>query len=96
MILAVQTTEITACAGNRQACRAWMELVERLLLYRVDGQRTRFSIYLANEYAMMVTATATASGPAIGNPTVMRTEQTLHYPIALLLIVSTLYFFCHG
>ena len=67
-----------------------MEVIERFLLYGVDGQRTGLAIDFADEHPIMVPATTAASRPAIGNTAMMRTEQTLHHPIAQLLIIPTL------
>jgi hypothetical protein len=91
VILTVETTEITACAGKRKALGAWMEMVERFFLDGVDGQRTRLGIYLAKEYATSITTTATTTCLAIGNMAVVRTELALYYPTLKPLIIPTLF-----
>ena len=89
MVLTVQAMKITACTSDGQTLRARMEMIERFLLNRIDGQRTGFAIDLADEYTIMIPATATDTRLAIGNLTMMRTEQALH-PIPIRhLIIST-------
>ena len=58
-----------------------MEMIERFFLYRVDGQRTGFSIDLADEYAVMIPTTAATARSAIGNMAMVGTEPALHHPI---------------
>ena len=93
MVLTVQTMEIAACAGNGQAGGARMEMIERFLLYRVNGKRTRLGIHLTDEHPFIITTTATNPRLAIGNPTVMRTEQASDCPTLQSLIISALVFF---
>ena len=57
-----------------------MEVVERLLLNRVDSQRTGLAIDLADEHTIMIPATLATPRPALGNAAMMRTELTLHHP----------------
>ena len=64
-----------------------MEMIERLFLYRVDGQRTRLGIDLAEEHAPLITTTTANTRLAIGDTTVMGTEQTLYYPTLEFLII---------
>jgi hypothetical protein len=90
VILTVEATEVTACAGKRKALGAWMEMIERLLLDGVDGQRTGLSIDLAKENTTIIATTATASCLTISNMAVMRTERALHGPTLQLLIIPTL------
>ena len=90
VVLTVQTTEIAAGAGYGQARGARMEVVERLLFYRVDGQCTGPGIDLTDKHtATVATATAT-SRPAVGNATVVRTELTLHPSVVHTFIISAL------
>ena len=78
MVLTVQTTEITTRTGDGQTCRAWMEMVQGFLFDGVDSQRARLAIDLADQYAVMISATATKTRLAIGDMTMVRTEQTLY------------------
>ena len=95
MVLTVQTTEVTPCAGQRQTGGAWVEMIERFLLDGVDGQRTGFAIDLADEHAFVITTTATAPSLSFGDATMMRTEQALYHAIVQLLIISTLHIYEH-
>ena len=91
VILTVQTTEIATRTGQRQAFRARMKMIQRLLLNGVDGQRTRLAIDLADQYTVMIPSTATKARLTIGDMTMVRTELAL-YPIAIQsLIISTLH-----
>ena len=81
VVLTVQTTEVTPCAGQRQTGGARVEMIEWFLLDGVDGQRTGFVIDLADEHAIVITTTATATCPIVGNTAMMRTEQTLYHAI---------------
>jgi hypothetical protein len=69
-----------------------VEMVERFLLDGIDGQRTGFSIDLADEHAVMVSATTTAACPTVSDTAVVRTEQALHHTIVQPLIIPTLHF----
>ena len=78
VVLAVQTAEVAAGAGDGEALCAGVEMVEGLLLDGVDGQRTRLTIDIADESAVQI-ATATADARlAVGDTAVVRTEQTLN------------------
>ena len=81
MVLTVQATEVATRTGKRQTHSARMEVVERLLLDRVDSQRTGFAIDLADEHAIMISATLATPCPTIGDTAMMGTEQTFHHPI---------------
>ena len=81
MVLTVQTTEVTPCAGQRQTGGARVEMIERFLLDGVDGQRTGFAINLADEHAIVISTTTTAASLAVGDTTMMRTEQALYHAI---------------
>ena len=78
MILTVQTMEVTTRTSQGQTGRPWMEMIQRLLLDGVDGQRTRLAIDLADEFAIVIPATTTKARLAIGYPAMMRTDQALH------------------
>ena len=91
MVLTVQATEITTCAGNGQAGGSWMEVVERFLLDGIDGQRTGLTIDLADEYTIMIPSTATDARLSIGNMTMVGTDLTLHSPTLQLPIIPTLF-----
>ena len=73
VVLAVQAAEIAPRAGDGETGGAGVEMIERLFLYGVDGQRTRLGIDLADERAVVVAATATDTCLAIAYPTVVRT-----------------------
>ena len=81
VVLTVQTTEVTPCAGQRQTGGARVEMIEWFLFDGVDGQRTGFAIDLADEHAIVITTTATAACPTVSDTTMMRTEQALYHPI---------------
>ena len=90
MVLTVQTAEVAARTGQRQTRRTRMEVVERLLLYRVDGQCAGLSINLTDEDAVMVTSASAAPRLAVGNAAVVRTELAHHAPVVEPLIISAL------
>ena len=91
MILTDQTTEIATRASDGQTCCARVEMIERLFLDGVDGQRTRLAIDLADQYTVMIPSTATKARLTIGDMTMVRTELAL-YPIAIQsLIILTLH-----
>ena len=81
MVLTVLATEITSCAGQGQTGGTRVEMIERLLLDGVDGQRTGLSINLADKHAVMIPATATAACPSLGDTAVVWTELALHHTI---------------
>ena len=87
VVLTVQTTEIAARAGKAQTLGAWMKMIERLLLYRVDGERTRSSINFADQLAFDVSAAAAQACLAVGNATMVRTKQTTYNAIVNALII---------
>lgn len=66
-------------------------MIKRFLFYRVDGQRARLAIDHADESSSVVTTTTANTRLAIGNTTMMGTEQTLHYPTLKLLIIPALH-----
>lgn len=82
VILTVQTMEVTTRTCQRQTGRPWMEMIQRLLLDGVDGQRTRLAIDLADEFAIVIPATTTKACLTIGYPAMMWTDLTL-YPAVL-------------
>ena len=90
MVLTVQTPEVTASTGNGETLGAWMKVVQRFLLNRVDGQRTRLAIDLADKHAVLVATAAADTRLAVGNLAMMRTELTLHPSTVQPLIISTL------
>ena len=90
VVLTVQTTEVTTCAGNRQTGGAGMEMIKWLLLDGINSQGTRLCIDLADEHPIMVPPTATSSRLTICNMTVMRTELAFHRSILSSLIIPTL------
>ena len=78
MVLTIQTTEITARTSDGQTRRTWMEMIQRFFLDRVDGQRTGHAIDLADQYTIVIPATATKARFTIGDMAMVWTEQTLH------------------
>ena len=78
MVLTVQTPKVTASTGNGETLGARMEVIKRLLLDRVDGQRTGFTIDFAHKFTFNVATTPTDTRLAIGNLAMMRTELTLY------------------
>ena len=90
VVLTVQTAEIATRTGERQTRRARMEMVQRLLLYRVDGQRTRLAIDLAHEHAALIPSATANTRLVLSNPAMVRTERTLHPSILQPPIILTL------
>ena len=78
VVLTVQAAEITSRAGHRQTRRAGMEVIERLLLNGVDGQRTGLAVDLAHEHPVVVTPTPAQARLPVGDAAVVRAEQALH------------------
>jgi hypothetical protein len=72
MILAVETMKVTSRTGYRQTGGAWMEMIEWLLLHRIDGQCTWAAIDFADEDAADIAPTAASARLAIGDAAVMR------------------------
>ena len=91
VILTVQTPEVAACTGNGEALGARMEVVQRLLLDGINGQRARFAIDFAHKHTVLITTTPADTRLAIRNLTMMQTEQTLHPSIIQLPIVFALH-----
>ena len=67
-----------------------MEMIERLFLYGVDGERTRLPIHLADESSSMIAATATNASLSVGNATTVWTELTFHSSVFQSLVISAL------
>ena len=78
MVLTVQAAEVAARTGDGEALGARMEVVERLLLDRVNSQRTRPSIYLANEHTALIASAPADARLALADVAMMRAEQTRH------------------
>ena len=76
--LTVQTPEVAACTGNGEALGARMEVVQRLLLNGVNGQRTGLAIDFAHKHTVLIATASTDTRLTVGNLAMMRTEQTLH------------------
>ena len=91
MVLTVQAAEIAARTGDGEALGARMEVVERLLLNGVDGQRTRPSIYLAEQHTALIASAPTDACPALADVAMVWAEQTLQPPIVQLLIIPALH-----
>ena len=91
MILTVQTPEVAARTGNGETLGVRMEVVQRLFLNGINGQRTGLAIDFADEHTVLITTAPTDTRLAIRNLTMMRTEQTLHPSIIQPLIVFALH-----
>ena len=91
MILTVQASEVTTCAGNGETGSTRMEMIKRFFLHRVDGQGTRLAIDLTHKYAIIIPPTATDPRLTFSDMTVMRTERTLHSSTFQMLIIPTFY-----
>ena len=78
MILTVQAPKVAASTGNGEALGARMEVVQRLLLNGVNGQRTGLAIDFAHKHAVLIATTPADTRLTIGNLAMMWTEQTLH------------------
>ena len=89
MVLTVQAAEVAARTGDGKALGARMEMIERFLLDRVDGQRTRPSIYLTDQHTALIASVPTDGRPALADTAMVWAEQTLHPAIIHLLIIST-------
>ena len=73
VVLAVQTTKVATRTGNGEALSAGVKVVKRLLLYRVNSQRTGFGINFADKHTSVVVTAVTDARLAVSNVTVMRT-----------------------
>ena len=91
MVLTVQATEIAARAGDRETLGARMEVVNRVFLDGVDGQRTGFTLDFAPEHTVIVASATTDARLAICYMAMVRTEQTLHPSVIQRPIVSALH-----
>ena len=91
MVLTVQAAEVAARTGDGKALGAWVKVVERLLLDGVDGQRTRPSIHLTDEYTVLIASATADARPSLVNMAMVWAEQTLHPPIIQLMIIPALH-----
>ena len=90
MVLTVQTTEVTPCAGQRQTGGARVEMIEGFLLDGIDGQRTGLGIDLADEHTVVVATTTTTACLAMGDMAMVGTELALDSTVVQSLIIPTL------
>ena len=90
VVLTVQTTEITTRTGQGEACGARVEMIQRLLFHRVDGQRTGLAIHLAHEHPLAIATTATDARPALADTAMMRAQLTLDCTPFQFAIIPTL------
>lgn len=90
VVLAVQATEVATRAGDRQALGAWMKMIERLLLDRVNSKCTRPRIDLADEYAVMIATALADARLAVGYAAVVRAKLAFYSSVVLSLIISAL------
>jgi hypothetical protein len=49
VVLTVQTTEVATGAGDGETFRSRVEMIQGLLFYRIDSERTGPAIHLAHE-----------------------------------------------
>ena len=91
MVLTVQTAEVAARTGDGEALGARMEMIERLLLNGVDGQRTRPSVHLADQYTALIASAPADACPALADVAMVWAEQTRHPAIIHLLIIPALH-----
>ena len=78
MILTVLTVEVAARTGDGEAFGARMEVIERLLLDGVNGQRARPSVHLTDEHATLIASATADARLALTDAAMMRAELTLH------------------
>ena len=90
VVLAVQATEVATSAGDRQALGAWMKMIERLLLDRVNSKCTRPRIDLADEYAVMIATALANARLTVGYAAVVRAKLAFYSSVVLSLIISAL------
>ena len=57
-----------------------MEMIQRFLLHRINGQGTRLTIDLTHKPAIMIASATTDTCLTLSDMTVVGTEQTLHSP----------------
>ena len=88
MVLTVEASEVAPSAGNGQALRARMEMVERLLLHRVYRQGTRMGIGIAHQASAIVAATAAAPRLPNADMAVVWAELALHCIAGQFLVIS--------
>ena len=91
MILTILAPEVAARTGQGQTSGAWMEMVERLLLNGIDGQRTRLGIDLADKHTVLIAPAAADACLTIHDTAMMRTELTHYCPTLQCLIITTLH-----
>jgi hypothetical protein len=80
MVLTVQASEVTACTGDGETGGTWMEMIQRFLLHRINGQGTRLTIDLTHKPAIMIPPTATDTSLPLTYMTMVGTDLTLHSP----------------
>jgi hypothetical protein len=91
VVLTIQATEVAARAGNRQTRRARMEMIQRLLLDRVDSQRTGLAIHFADKHTVLIASASADARLTVGYLTAVGTELTLHLAVIQFLIVFALH-----
>ena len=90
MILTVLTVEVAARTGDGEAFGARMEVIERLLLDRVNSKCTRPRIDLADEYAVMIATALANARLTVGYAAVVRAKLAFYSSVVLSLIISAL------
>ena len=89
MVLTVEATEITTCAGEGETGGTRMEVVEGFLLDGVDGEGAGMGVDFAEEHAGVVATAAAETGLAVGDVAVVGAQLTHDRSIVLLAIIST-------
>ena len=91
VVLAIQATEVATRTSDRQTRRARVEMIQRFLLYRVDGQRTGLAIHLADKHTLLIAPALADARLTVGYLAAVGTEQTLHLAVIQFLIVFALH-----
>jgi hypothetical protein len=91
VVLTIQATEVAARTSDRQARRARVEMIQRFLLDRVNGQRTGLAIHLADKHTLHIASASADARLTIGYLAAVGTELTLHLAVIQFLIVFALH-----
>ena len=87
VVLTIQTTEVATCTGEGKTRRTWMEMIERFLFYRIDGERTGQALHIAIEHTIAIAPAATNAPLAISNMAMVGTKLALNCPTLQLTII---------
>ena len=89
VILTVEATEVTSCAGEGETLGAGVKVVQRLLFDGVDGEGAGTGVDFADEHAGVVAATAAHTRLTVSNMAVVWAQLTLDRAIVQFLVIST-------